>query len=189
MTAYFGRLRQSSSSPSSDPASDRSSSSDSPSPACCCTWPGASPESRTARSAKANGSPAWKANSTASTRHTTTPPPPPATDGPAATGSRYRHSGTHIPVGARGRCSLSSSTPALPRSAAFSTVSSTQGAPGSSPTACVPWGWRCDVHRPVSRPAAQSQQCESVAQNLSPVSVIPSRSGFIVSDNVSQKWR
>ena len=36
---------------------------------------------------------------------------------------------------------------------------------------------------------AQSQQRESVAHNLSPVSLILSRSGFIVSDNVSQKWR
>ena len=79
--------------------------------------------------------------------------------------------------------------PGPPRSGVSSTVSSTPAAPASSPTECAPWGWRCDAQRPVSRPRFQSQQCESVAHNLSPVAFIPSRIRISFSDNVSQKRR
>ena len=44
-------------------------------------------------------------------------------------------------------------------------------------------------HRPVSRPRFQSQQCEPVANNLSPVAFILSRTGISFSNNVSQKRR
>ena len=76
--------------------------------------------------------------------------------------------------------------PALRKFAAFATDSSMQAAPANSPIGCARWGWRCEVHRLISRPAAQSQHCESAAANVSPVAVNSSRSPITVSNNVSR---